>query len=117
MQIISKLLFWLAVVFALVMASLKHPPALPGDPNDKLQHITAFVVLSLLACWAYPRLSSFAVLVGLGLFGGLIELIQAIPLIHRDPDVRDWLADGAAIAATLLVIAAIRWLRPRPRAG
>lgn len=113
MLIVARILFWSAVVFALAMASVKHPPAIPGDPGDKLQHIVAFVTLSVLAAWAYPRLPPLAILIGLLAFGGFIELVQAIPGVDRDPDVRDWLADALAAAATLLAIALAQRLRRR----
>lgn len=95
------------------MATVKHPPAIPYNPSDKLQHIAAFVTLSILAAWAYPRLSPLAILIGLLLFGGFIELVQAIPGIDRDPDVRDWLADALAVGGTLLGIALVQRLRRR----
>ena len=44
-----RLLLLLATLFALVMACIPQPPQLPGQPSDKLQHIVAFVVLTLLA--------------------------------------------------------------------
>jgi hypothetical protein len=44
------------------------------------------------------------------LFGAFIELVQAIPALGRDSDVRDWVADTAAIIAVLLIV---RWWRAR----
>lgn len=88
------------------MATLPHPPEVPGQPNDKIQHIIAFATLTLLASFAYPQWRSTKVLVGLSLFGALIEVVQAIPALQRDSDVRDWLADSVAVAAVLL---ALRW--------
>lgn len=40
--------FWIAVLAALVVANIT-PVGLPGNPNDKLQHIFGFAVLALLA--------------------------------------------------------------------
>ena len=51
-------------------------------------------------------------LIGLSLFGALIEVVQAIPALHRDSDPLDWLADTIACAIVLL---AIRWWRARSR--
>lgn len=101
-------LFWSAVLFALVMASLPQPPHLPGAPSDKLLHILAFVVLTALAALAYPRVRLLMIFLGLSLFGGLIELVQAIPAIHRDPNTTDWLADTLTTAVILSLIAVIR---------
>lgn len=105
-----KYLFWAAAVFAFVMAVLPHPPQIPGHPNDKLQHITAFATLSLLGSFAYPSTPILILLVRLSLFGAFIEVVQAIPFLHRDSDILDWLADTAAI---IVVLMAIAWRRQR----
>jgi hypothetical protein len=105
-----RLLFWAAAVFAFVMAVVPHPPELPGGPNDKVQHIIAFATLSLLGAWAYARSPLLRLLGGLSLFGALIEFVQAIPSLHRDSDIKDWLADTLACVVVLL---AIRWWRGR----
>ena len=101
----AKALFWAAACFAFVMAVLPHPPRLPVETNDKVQHITAFATLALLGSFAYPQL-----LVRLSLFGAAIEFFQAIPELHRDSDVLDWVADTAAVAVVLL---AVHWWRRR----
>jgi VanZ family protein len=100
----ARAIFWAAACFAFVMAVLPHPPEVPGEPNDKIQHITAFATLALLGSFAYPATALIQLLVRLSLFGALIEVVQAIPSLHRDSDVMDWLADTAAAAAVLLVV-------------
>ena len=102
--------FWAAAAFAFVMAVLPHPPPVPGNPNDKVQHIAAFATLSLLGSFAYPRTKLISLLMRLSLFGAFIEVVQAIPALHRDSDVLDWLADTAAVSVMLLLI---RWRRSR----
>ena len=106
---LARKLFWAAGLFALVMALLPHPPRLPGDPSDKIQHIAAFLTLGLLGSFAFPRLSAIRLIVGLSLFGALIEVGQAIPALHRDSDPLDWLADTIACAVIVMLI---RWWRP-----
>ncbi len=106
----ARAVFWAAVGFAFVMAVLPHPPQVPGEPNDKVQHVVAFATLALLGSFAYPRTSLLKLLVSLSLFGALIEVVQAIPALQRDSDVLDWLADTAAAAAVLLLV---RWWRSR----
>ena len=101
-------IFWAAAAFAFVMAALPHPPKVPGEPNDKVQHIIAFATLALLGSFAYPRTELTRLLIRLSLFGALIEIVQAIPMLHRDSDLLDWLADTVAAAAVLLLV---RWLR------
>ena len=86
------------------MAVLPHPPEVPGHPNDKVQHVVAFATLALLGTFAYPRAALTKLLLWLSLFGAFIEVVQAIPVLHRDSDVLDWLADTTAVAAVLLLI-------------
>jgi VanZ family protein len=109
-QRLPRLLFWAAAAFALVMAVLPHPPEVPGHPSDKIQHIVAFLTLGALGAWAFPRLATLSLLVRLSIFGAFIEIIQAIPMLHRDSDVLDWLADTIACAVVLF---AIHWWRAR----
>jgi len=104
----SRGLFWTAAAFALVMAIVPHPPELPGQPNDKVQHIVAFATLALLGSFAYPSARLLKLLIRLSLFGAVIEVIQAIPALHRDSDVLDWLADTIAVGSILLLV---RWRR------
>ena len=107
-----RALFWAAAMFAFVMAVLPHPPRLPGDPSDKVLHITAFATLGLLGSFAYPAASVLRLLLPLSLFGALIEVVQAIPALHRDSDVVDWIADTVA-AGVVLVLVRRQW-RPSP---
>jgi VanZ family protein len=86
------------------MAVLPHPPEVPGEPNDKVQHIAAFVTLTLLGSFAYPATALLQLLVRLSLFGAAIEVVQAIPALHRDSDVWDWVADTAAVSVVLLLV-------------
>ena len=106
-------LFWAAALFAFVMAVLPHPPEVPGNPNDKVQHIAAFVTLSFLGSFAYPATRLVQLLVRLSLFGAAIEVVQAIPALHRDSDFWDWIADTFAVVAALLPV---WWLGRRPSA-
>lgn len=97
--------FWGAALFAFVMAVLPHPPGLPLHPSDKVQHVTAFAVLGLLGARAFPATALGALVVRLSLFGAAIELFQAIPALHRDSDVLDWIADTLACGLVLLLVA------------
>ena len=106
----GKALFWAAALFALVMALLPHPPEVPGEPSDKVQHIVAFAVLALLGRLAYPRLATVKLIAALSLYGALIEIAQLIPVLRRDSDPIDWLADTIACS---LVLLALHWWRTR----
>lgn len=95
-------LFWSALVFAFVMAILPRPPQLPGAPSDKVQHILAFTTLTFLALAAYPRARPLAIGLGLVALGGIIELVQTVPALHRDASWLDWGADALAVLLVLL---------------
>lgn len=101
-----RLLFWAALIFAFVMAVLPHPPRLPGDPDDKVQHIVAFATLGLLGHFAFREAPAWRLVAGLSLFGALIEAVQTIPALNRDGDVVDWLADTLAV----IVVLGLLWL-------
>ena len=102
MHPISRIAFWAAAVFAFVMAVLPQPVELPA--SDKVQHMAAFFTIGLLGCVAYPRLSRGKLLLALVAFGGLIELVQIIPALHRDSQWSDWMADIAAAIGALVVV-------------
>lgn len=106
----ARAAFWGAAAFAFLMAVLPHPPEVPGNPNDKVQHIVAFATLSVLGSFAYPATTLVSLLMRLSLFGAFIEVVQAIPVLHRDSDILDWLADTVAVGAVLLLV---RWWRRR----
>ena len=106
----ARLIFWAAFTFAFVMAVLPHPPEVPGDPSDKLQHIMAFVTLALVGSIAYPDVPLLPLFLRLSVFGAFIEVVQAIPSLHRDSDIWDWVADTAASGLTLLIV--FWWRRP-----
>ena len=91
------------------MAILPHPPQVPGEPNDKVEHMIAFATLAALGSIAYPRTALLKLLAALSLFGALIEFVQAIPALQRDSDVKDWIADTAAVAVVLALV----WWRRR----
>ena len=83
----------------------------PVGYGDKIEHAVAFATLGVLGSFAYPRLSAVRLIVALSLFGAFIELAQATPLIHRDCDPLDWVADTSP--ASLVVVAIHRWRAAR----
>jgi hypothetical protein len=114
---IVRIAFWLAAIFAFIIAVLPHPPQLPGAPSDKVQHILAFLALGGLASFAYPRTSPVYLAAGLSLFGAMIELVQMIPSLNRDGDPIDWIADTAAAGLMLIFLHWVRKWRINPAAG
>jgi hypothetical protein len=105
-----RLAFWLALIVALVMALLPKPPALPTQATDKVQHIVAFAALTSLAALGFPWLRLRVIFVWMATLGLAIEVLQMIPMLHRDAQASDWLADCAATAVTLLLCGVLRWL-------
>jgi hypothetical protein len=80
-------------------------------PWDKARHFSAFAVITVSAILAFPR-TRLPVIAGLlSLAGAAIEIIQGLPMVHRDADVFDWVADSAAIVLVLAVILAARFRR------
>ncbi len=112
----ARLLFFLAALFATVMALLPKPPALPIDRfGDKFEHMLAFGVLAVLARWGFRGASNRLIVERLSFFGALIEVFQSIPALHRDCDPKDWAAD--TVAAILALALLQLWQRRRGAHG
>jgi VanZ family protein len=92
------------------MAVLPHPPQFENEPGDKVQHIAAFVTLAILGSLGFPFTKPWKLLLWLSLFGAGIEVVQAIPMLHRDSDIVDWAADTLAAG---LAVGAFAWARSR----
>lgn len=103
----ARVLLVLAMMFAVTMAVLPHPPMMPIS-NDKFQHMLAFGVLTILSVLSYPQASLLRIGERLSFLGALIEIVQSIPALNRDCDIMDWIADTASVAIVLLAVALIR---------
>ena len=104
-----RVLFWLAAAFAVVMAVLPKPPHTPLDRfGDKVEHVFAFAVLALLANLGFPAARRGLIVERLAFLGAAIEMVQSIPALHRDSDIRDWLFDIAAVVVVTLAFALAR---------
>jgi VanZ family protein len=101
---ILRSIFWVAIVISFLAAINPQPPQLPGAPSDKIQHMAAFFVLGALAFLAFPNTKPVTLLLGLSVFGAVIEFVQMVPALQRDGDVMDWIADTAAAAIILAVL-------------
>lgn len=106
-----RALLWGAVLFTFISAVVPPTEAPHLFPWDKAEHFAAFYLLASLAAMAYPRTPLLLLGLWLSLFGGVIELVQALPLIHRDCDIRDWFADAVAVTAALMPMFLDRWRR------
>ena len=104
-----RLLYWLALAFALVMALLPHPPHLAIDAfGDKFEHMLAFSVLAILGAIGFPGIGLPLLAERLSFVGALIEVCQSIPALHRDCDIRDWFADTLAVVVALMLVRIFR---------
>jgi hypothetical protein len=105
---LAQAAFWGATMFTLVMALIPKPPAVPVGYGDKVEHAVAFATLGVLGVFGYPRLSALRLIVALSIFGAFIELAQATPIIHRDCDPLDWVADTVACIVVVLAMQRLR---------
>ncbi|WP_293973902.1 teicoplanin resistance protein VanZ [Sphingomonas sp.] len=98
---LMRLAFWASLLFAYVCA------VIPGGPeighSDKDGHALAFITLALFARLGWSRGRAAWIALALLLFGIFIELSQATPLVHRDADVWDVVADAVGIVAGLVI--------------
>lgn len=106
--LLTALLALSVCVFALVPR-----PALTGLPGrDTYHHALAFAALVLPAAALAPRFLPPLLPLLMG-FGVLIEILQ--PLVGRDGEIRDLVADGAGLVAGLILGFVLRRLGRRIR--
>jgi VanZ family protein len=115
---LARVLFWIALIGAIVLALMPQPPHLPTDRfGDKVNHMIAFATLSALAALGWPRAEKLRIVERLSFLGALIEVTQAMPALHRDCDIRDWAADTVAIVVVTLLFALFARRREPVAAG
>jgi VanZ family protein len=110
------ILFWLVALFAYIEAILPAGEAIHLTWWDKLDHMSAFFIITFLARAAYPRIAVPLLFVLLAGFGAFIELSQAVPIIHRDAEWDDWYADILAIMIGFIIAWPFAILADRRRA-
>lgn len=72
-------------------------------PIDKINHFIAFFVLMALSMAAFPKTKIIILFTGLCALGILIEILQATPIINRDMELGDFIAELIAMIAVLCV--------------
>jgi hypothetical protein len=108
---LAKFAFFSAFVFTFYSAVIPPSHAIQLVPWDKAEHFIAFYGLTGLAVAAFPRRQLIVIAVLLSAFGALIEFVQGLPMVHRDRDFWDWVADTLAIVAALAPMLLVWWRR------
>jgi hypothetical protein len=106
---IARIAFFAALLFTFYSAVIPPARALQLVPWDKAEHFIAFYTLTGLAAAAFPRNNIFLIAALLSGFGALIEIVQGMPIVHRDMDFWDWVADTLAISAALAPMLLVWW--------
>ncbi|RUZ76239.1 hypothetical protein EN947_23505, partial [Mesorhizobium sp. M7A.F.Ca.US.003.02.2.1] len=83
-----------------------------GFRSDKLNHASAFAVMTFLGGLGWPDRKT-RLIVFLAMIGAAIEVLQGTALIRRDLDVFDWFADCAGIACGLVAVICVNWILRR----
>jgi len=109
--VLAKLAFFSALAFTFYSAVIPPEHALQLVPWDKAEHFLAFYGLTGLAAAAFPRRHILLIALALSGFGALIEFVQGLPMVHRDRDFWDWVADTLAISAALCPMILVWWRR------
>ncbi|WP_066686058.1 VanZ family protein [Caulobacter sp. CCH9-E1] len=115
--LVRRKINWLGLTaFVAAVAFTLYAALAPGDdtqgliPWDKAKHFIVFYGLTFLATMALPRSRYWkigAVLLG---FGIAIEILQGLPIVGRDADVFDIVADTLGVGFFFGPIVATRWL-------
>ena len=106
---LAQAVFLAAVIFTFYNAVIPPRHAVQLVPWDKAEHFIAFYALTGLGAAAFPRRRLWVIAVLLSLFGALIEIVQGLPIVHRDRDFWDWVADTLAILAALSPMLLVWW--------
>jgi VanZ family protein len=115
----SRVMAWLpAVAWAVLIFSLSAQPALPAPEVpylDKVAHFGAYAVLGACLAFAVHRSSlPMGLAVFLGAAYGASDEIHQMFVPGRSPDVFDWVADAAGVAASVYLYSRWRVRRGAP---
>lgn len=113
---VARVAFVAALIFTFYNAVMPPSHVLHLTPWDKATHFVAFYVLTGLAVAAFPKQNLFVVAALLSAFGALIEIVQGLPMVHRDKDFWDWVADTIAICSALAPML-LSWWRGQVSSG
>jgi hypothetical protein len=108
---LAQLAFFSALLFTFYSAVIPPTHAVQLVPWDKAEHFIAFYALTGLAAAAFPKRNLLVIAALLSAFGALIEYVQGLPMVHRDRDFWDWVADTLAIMGALCPMMLVWWRR------
>src|SRR5882672_733862 len=113
---LAQAVFFAALIFTFYSAVIPSKHAVQLVPWDKAEHFIAFYALTGLGVAAFPRHRLWVIGALLSAFGALIEIVQGLPIVHRDRDLWDWVADTIAVVAALSPMLLV-WWRGQVRSG
>jgi VanZ family protein len=96
-RIVDAVVFWPMLAFV-IWGELSAPSNLPliHNFNDKIQHFSAYFILSAMAAAAVKRRgTAICACAGLILLGGILEIVQGFT--GRDMSIYDELANSAGV--------------------
>lgn len=96
----------ISAVAIMYLATTSEPYPIPSSQYDKINHLMAFIQLTVVSRLAWPDLSRTWIALGVLGFGLVIEITQA-QLPYREFSLLDLAADGAGVAIGLLSCAFI----------
>lgn len=103
-----RLAFFAVALFATVTALLPSPEFEPTFAYaDKVKHFAVFALLATLAWFGFPEAPRRLIVERLSFLGAGIEVLQSIPVLHRDCDVLDWATDTVAVVIAVLLLARV----------
>lgn len=111
---ISTLIFIACFTILTYLLLMEMPPSNDGSIyKDKIQHIIAFGGVMFWGLMAFP-MQKRTIMLGLIVFGGVMEVLQGLLTTTRQPSVYDWLADLVGIILAWLVFRGLeRWWKKR----
>jgi hypothetical protein len=98
---LARVAFWVTLG-AVVLLTLAASEPTVSLLNDKVAHLLGFFGLAAFGAASWGLRSVVPLAIGLTILGGAIELLQATPLIARDAEFMDFVADVAGIALALV---------------
>jgi VanZ family protein len=97
------------IACAVITFAFAFAPAHSGAhlfPWDKADHFAAFFAITTAGVVAFPRTRLIWIALVVSAAGAGIEVVQGLAWVGRDSDIKDWVAENAAIAAVMGLVVA-----------